>query len=373
MKETIITAMIILSMLLSSLAQTNKLTHPFSVSPSQTVLFSPGNIIMDKSTGEMYFAKNQASRIGNANVNTLYSKSGLNDLFRGVPQEGHKQVFAPLGMGWRVLNAEEWNYLLNERNTKSGARYVKVYVSNILGMLIFPDDFECPSNVNFNVDNINTECPDVIQRLGSEWNTIENLGVVFLPAAGWIQIGDMGEGAYFHKGRDEHEFGYYWINDGYLFEFSAYDQSVTGRSLSRQYLFCYRLVKNHSTDPLSKKSSDYHSWGKGLSTNLKPAEFSNNKFEGTYVFYIDEDKISFILETNRKLIIAVNGERKNADGKWSSIHENGYRVYLHSINCISFYDDNNERVPMVHMYFRDGYVDIKCDKKIYSFKLYKVE
>jgi len=28
---------------------------------------------------------------------------------------------------------------------------------------------------------------------------------------------------------------------------------------------------------------------------------------------------------------------------------------------------------MVHMYFRDGYVDIKCDKKIYSFKLYKVE
>lgn len=365
-------------MILSTLAQTNKLTHPFSVSSSQTVLFSQGNVIVEKSTGEVHFASKQTIRIGEDNVENIRSKSGGNDLLVGIPLHGHKQVFAPLGTEWRTLTAAEWDYLLNERNTKSGARYVKVYVYNILGMLIFPDDFECPSNVIFNVDNINTKSPVVIQRLGSEWNTIENLGVVFLPAAGYIQISDFG--LYFRKGYIDGDYeyycdGYYWIDDKNLFSFSAKSQYVDGSTSEK--LCCYRLVKNDSSAPLSKKSSDYHSWGKGLSAYLKPADFSNNKLEGTYLFYIDEDIISITLEKDQKIKIDVNGENKTL-GHWNVSHERGYNVYLRCMNPLSFYDENHVEVPMVYMGFRDGYIDVlryddNDNKRVYSFELYKVE
>ncbi len=85
---------------------------------------------------------------------------------------------------WRTPTSEEFRYLLNERNTPSGYRYVKAVVDGVFGMIIFPDDWD---STLFQFEGVNSP----IQKIENNsvnlpcWtDIIETHGAVFLPASG---------------------------------------------------------------------------------------------------------------------------------------------------------------------------------------------
>lgn len=103
---------------------------------------------------------------------------------------------------WFLLTQAEWRYILFSRATgitisadgiaTTNARYMKCKVNDIEGLLIFPDGFN-PSNIV--VHKSGSYSPVNRENTGSDysgnnytgdtWTSLENLGCVFLPAAGY--------------------------------------------------------------------------------------------------------------------------------------------------------------------------------------------
>ena len=120
--------------------------------------------------------------------------------------------------GWSTLTGDqngEWEYLLNKRKTKYGTgelfernhRYAAVKVNGMAGLLIFPDDFSSwpsgagnePTTFNMSSRNWNNEDYTVDQ-----FNTLQENGCVFLPAAG-TRDGSNG----YANVKDVDSYGYY--------------------------------------------------------------------------------------------------------------------------------------------------------------------
>lgn len=200
----------------------------FSVSSSKKVRFSKGNLQCRASTNTWRFAENQYDYIGGDNSNISSNYSGWIDLFGwGTSGYNHGAIlyhpydYSTNGSGenyyaygsatcnlndqtgkadwgynrisnggnmnnfWRTLTADEWNYILNTRNTSSNIHYAKAIVNSVSGVILLPDDWnleyfylnstdKADSHYNSNVVTIN------------QWVTfLEANGAIFLPAAGY--------------------------------------------------------------------------------------------------------------------------------------------------------------------------------------------
>ncbi len=84
---------------------------------------------------------------------------------------------------WRTLTKGEWDYLLNFRYTSSGIRFAAARISDVLGVIVLPDNWEAIyyplKSVNiyeYNYDIYNKNWLDY-----SDWNILEEHGAVFLP------------------------------------------------------------------------------------------------------------------------------------------------------------------------------------------------
>jgi hypothetical protein len=83
---------------------------------------------------------------------------------------------------WRVLSADEWNYLLGERSNHSNLCAAAI-VNGISGKIILPDNFIFPEGIPF--VGFSTNATENQYSL-SEWTLLENNGAVFLPrTVGW--------------------------------------------------------------------------------------------------------------------------------------------------------------------------------------------
>ena len=85
---------------------------------------------------------------------------------------------------WRTLSMNEWDYVLNSRNTTSGVRYVKATVAGYEGIVLLPDDWD---NSYYDLNNINsgTSSFGSNEILLTTWeNVFEQAGAVFLLEAG---------------------------------------------------------------------------------------------------------------------------------------------------------------------------------------------
>ena len=106
---------------------------------------------------------------------------------------------------WRTMTRTDAVYLIEDR---AGARYAKVKVKNVPGLLIFPDNTLTitENKVIFNgvmVDGVNVSDADFTAVSDSDWTKIENGGAAFLPAAGGrmgVEVGMTGQ------------FGGYWLS-----------------------------------------------------------------------------------------------------------------------------------------------------------------
>ena len=209
----------------------------FSVSSTDSVVFSPGNLQWSATNGgniatthvvagngtaagTWRFAPNQWDTIGANNSNISSTYTGWIDLF-GWGTSGYNNKYpymtsttnSDYGNGnnnisgtyydwgvynaiynpktqttdapgaWRTLTIDEWGYLIESRNTPSGIRYAKANVHGVNGLIIVPDNWNTSV---YTLDSTNIASATYTSNIisATDWAKMEATGCVFLPAAG---------------------------------------------------------------------------------------------------------------------------------------------------------------------------------------------
>lgn len=197
-----------------------ELTGAFSVSESQKVHFSQGNLRYQASTNKWQFAEHQWDTIGSANANMSDSYAGWIDLFCwGTGDNPTKEIdvksgedypFAewgdnPITNGgnkakmWRTLTKDEWLYLFCTR-TNAATLFALGSVNGVNGAILLPDNWVLPAGASFiastqqgfELNNIcyrQTNYDNYYDNnniyTAEQWAVMESAGAVFLPAAGY--------------------------------------------------------------------------------------------------------------------------------------------------------------------------------------------
>ena len=109
---------------------------------------------------------------------------------------------------WRTLSRPEWEYILDKRATSTGIRYAKAKVNDVNGVILLPDDW---SSDTYSLSNTNSSGASYSSNTisASQWNTLEQAGAVFLPAAGKrIGVGfhDVGSNGYYWSASHEDKY-----------------------------------------------------------------------------------------------------------------------------------------------------------------------
>jgi len=238
-------------------APTGAINGKFTINADgDQIYFSQGNLQYRASTNTWKFAENQYDYIGDANSNISSSYDDWIDLF-GWGTSGYHDtndpyivnfqpwsssdslldndynsygygpstnmpdmnltgtsanydwgVNNPISNGgntanqWRTLTWFEWSYVLNTRNTTSGIRFAKAQVNEINGVILLPDDWTTDT---YNLNNTNSIGASYSSNVinASQWATIENVGGIFLPAAG---------GRFGTTVADVSDSGFYWLS-----------------------------------------------------------------------------------------------------------------------------------------------------------------
>ena len=226
----------------------------YSVSATQQVYFSRGNLQYKATTNQWRFAEHQYDNIGLANTYISPTYNGWIDLFAwgtsgydhgaicyqpwttqvvdslfnayGNPDYdlGDETGQADWGYNaitnggnqtglWHTLTLNEWTYLLNTRSTTSGIRYAKAIVNNVKGMLLLPDNWNASNYTLYNFNSGNGNYSDNVISV-SDWNIMEAQGVVFLPSAG-SRYEELVSG--YSNPNNSSSFGHYWssTHNGY--------------------------------------------------------------------------------------------------------------------------------------------------------------
>lgn len=221
----------------------------FSVSATQQVHFSQGNLQYQASTNTWRFAEHQYDYLGSANGNISSTYSGWIDLFGWGTGDNPTlastdfedyNTFVDWGINaiinggnavnqWRTLTQSEWYYLLNNR-TNAFSKRGTGNINGVGGLIILPDSWTLPSGCpQFNPGYASSSDDSTHNSYTlAQWAQMESAGAVFLPAAGH-RHGASVLGA----GND----GYYWSSSPYN-EYLAYymyfyssDLNATSHSL----------------------------------------------------------------------------------------------------------------------------------------------
>lgn len=196
----------------------------FSISSSQQVVFSKGNLKYQASTGIWRFAENQYDCVGLDNANISSNYNGWIDLF-GWATSGYNHgavCYQPYSSStissyyyaygdytynlydingradwgynaisnggntenkWRTLRSGEWYYIANSRITTSGIRFAKAQVNGVNGVVLLSDNWNSSTFTLNDTNNASaTYSANVISS--SDWAMLESSGAVFLPCAG---------------------------------------------------------------------------------------------------------------------------------------------------------------------------------------------
>ena len=180
------------------------------------IYFAKGNLQYQASTGTWRFAQNQYDYIGKAPGNNTatgretqadwidlfgwgtrdnpYNASTANEDYSWHEWGEATSLVATYGSGWRTLSYDEWDYILNTRESGStvngvdNARYTYATVNTdgkaVKGVILFPDDFIMPATAVTTWGNINNESAWGTKCTTVQWRLLSEHGAVFLPAAG---------------------------------------------------------------------------------------------------------------------------------------------------------------------------------------------
>ncbi len=219
----------------------------FSISETRRVVFSPGNLQYQASTKKWRFAEGQWQCIGGDNANISSKYSGWVDLFgwstnagaaafgvsTSTKNEDYSGDFVDWGINqigddvpnmWRTLKYREWRYLVFDRPNAPSLRGI-AQVNGVNGLILLPDEWVCPSGVNFKSGFHSEDGKEYFADYQSfsldEWMLLEDAGAVFLPAGG-CRIGTTIVSEYLG--------GIYW---------SSSDVIYVGRDYNRADYICF--------------------------------------------------------------------------------------------------------------------------------------
>ena len=226
----------------------------FTVSSTEKVIFSPGNLWATNTTANSTegwvwtFASHQYDIVGSNPANTtvgsglttspgtidLFGWVGNSSSFTGAAQYGINNSSTDVDYGnnradvlkadwaslvisgypanfWSTPSKGVYDYLRDNRSTTNslspGARYTLATINSIRGIIIFPDVYTHPSDVTVGgspVYNANSNCTATISST-SDWDKMEAAGAVFLPAAGLRNGTELFNTKY----------GNYWMRESY--------------------------------------------------------------------------------------------------------------------------------------------------------------
>ena len=250
------------------------LSGEFSVSSTQTVTFSPGNLQYHPMKKKWRFAEKQTDYIGYANSNISTTYNGWIDLFGwsttanyfGVSKSrdgndysgsfvdwGINKIGKDIPHTWRTLSRDEWMYIFCHR-PNAEFLFACGNVNGVNGIIILPDNWEQPNGLTFVASvtkgldwhgsgyyNSKADNYEHNTYTSKQWLEMEQLGAVFLPASG-ARIHTDVYAIYYD--------GYCWssteYNDNYAYyilfglrRFGPQDNYFT-----RDYGFPVRLVKD---------------------------------------------------------------------------------------------------------------------------------
>ena len=185
----------------------------FSVSATQQVYFSKGNLQYNVNTDKWRFAEHQYDTLSLITNNIIPYTDGWQDVFAwgtgnnpslNTLSNSDFQTFTDWGTNaidnyqantWRTMSCEEWVYLLVSR-TNAASLFGLGTIEGVPGLFIFPDDCELSQINSFNsfstvgstyngqeyswADDQDTHYLDNTLTL-SQWKEFEKLGAVFLP------------------------------------------------------------------------------------------------------------------------------------------------------------------------------------------------
>ncbi len=288
---------------------TGKLSGVFSVGEHTHIQFSQGNLQYQASTNTWRFAEHQYDYVGNANNAISQTNSGWIDLF-GWGTSGYNHganayqpwststsssdyyaygnsgynLYDQTGQAdwgynaisnggnttntWRTLtggSGGEWDYVFNTRSTTSGIRYAKAQVNGVNGVILLPDDW---SASYYSLSNTNQGGASYTGNVisASQWNTLEEHGAVFLPAAG---------GRYGTSVNSVGSDGRYW-SASYNYSDYAYDLLFYDSYLDP----AYRYYRDLGQSVRLVRPAENYSFGINASPN--PAEGGAVSGGGTY-------------------------------------------------------------------------------------------
>ncbi len=213
----------------------------FSVSATQQVHFSQGNLQYQASTNTWRFAEHQWDYVGtqtpdyfgsyggsvsgsdNRNISSTYSGwidlfgwgTGNNPTLATINYTDYS-TFVDWGSNairnggnaahqWRTLTESEWFYLLYRRPNAS-SKCGTGNINGVGGLIILPDSWTQPSGCSFTAGFATYDennFPDWTHNSYTlaQWSQMEAVGAVFLPAAGYRILTNV---------RDVGNFGLYW-------------------------------------------------------------------------------------------------------------------------------------------------------------------
>lgn len=214
-----------LPLLLALVACSNdspELPGVFSVAKDKKVQFSPGVLKYKASTNTWRFADSQLDVIGEGNMNISPTYNGWIDLF-GYGCTGYNDKYpwqysnspadyapsrnegitgseydwgtycdiqngGPKG-SWHLMESYNWYYLLEKRPNATNL-VTFIYVDDIQGLAIFPDEWENTTGVSvgFDPNGITIAAKEIVEGnhfTKSQWKKLEKSGAVFMPAVGW--------------------------------------------------------------------------------------------------------------------------------------------------------------------------------------------
>ena len=188
----------------------------FSVSATQQVYFSKGNLQYNINTDKWRFAEHQYDTLSLMSSNFIPYTDGWQDVFAwgtgnnpslNTQNDYDYQTFTDWGTNiidnypantWKTMSYEEWVYLLVSR-TNAASLFGLGTIDGVPGLFIFPDDCELTQISSFNsfatvgstyngqeyswADDQDTHFLDNTLSL-SEWKEYEKIGAVFLPITG---------------------------------------------------------------------------------------------------------------------------------------------------------------------------------------------
>ena len=232
----------------------------FSVSATQQIAFSSGNLQYHPLNNQWRFAESQIDCVGEANANISPTYDGWVDLFCwGTGDEptrivtnnnaylnfvdwGTNSIGTDTANTWRTMSADELRYILFSRPNAAALNGI-AHINGVNGLVLLPDDWVAIEGLTFNSGAYGHSSRDYYAVHNTftleQWQQMEEAGAIFLPAVGYRQ----GNSIYASGSK-----GYYWTtspNGGcgpITLEFSA--KEIITDSSYRYSGLSIRLIKD---------------------------------------------------------------------------------------------------------------------------------